>query len=63
MDKFTVFYLIVVSLIFLGWSSFKIRKELGKKEAIFWIVAMIIWFSLISIVFFIFLKFLPSKLN
>ena len=61
MDKFTVSYLLVVSLTYLGWSTFKIWRAFGKKEAIFWIVAMIIWFSLISIMFFIFLKLLPSK--
>ena len=61
MDKFTVSYLLIVSLAYLGWSSFKIWKAFGKKIAIFWIVAMIIWFCLIGIVLFIMLKFLPSK--
>ena len=58
MDKFTVSYLLIVSLAFLGWSSFKIRKAFGRKAAIFWMISIIIWFVVIVAIFYIFMKLL-----
>ena len=56
MDKFTVSYVLIVSLAFLGWSSFKIRKAFGKKTAIFWAVAIIVYFVIIAAIFYAFMK-------
>ena len=56
MDKFTVSYVLVVSLAYLGWSSFKLYKAFGKRFAISWAIAMIVWFVFLPLVLFLALK-------
>ncbi len=59
-DRYTIAYVLTISLAFLGWSSFEIKKAFGRKAAMFWAILIIVWFVVVTMLCVLFMKLLTE---